>query len=154
MKFQDLLHLARQGFDEAEMRREEMKLRAEDIQELYIILSEKVLRQWTTTSTIPPNAFENGTDEKHGHYNFHKRIEYAVNDFHGARLHQQAFYLTVVHTTTSSLQELTDYLKDEQKRHTRWFLRRNIDNQYQINGDQNAKATTPNINIGNYNVTT
>eukprot|EP00971_Amphidinium_carterae_P142774 2828488-Amphidinium_carterae.1 len=44
------------------------------MKELYIIRSRNVLQQWITTSTIPPNAYENGIDKKHGHYNFHKRI--------------------------------------------------------------------------------
>eukprot|EP00971_Amphidinium_carterae_P033933 667905-Amphidinium_carterae.2 len=76
-----------------------------------------------------------------------RRLSYPQHD---ARLHQQAFYLTVIHATTSSLQELTDYLKNKQKRHTGCFLRRNIDNQYQINRDRIAKSTTHNIDIGQY----
>eukprot|EP00971_Amphidinium_carterae_P111169 2201931-Amphidinium_carterae.3 len=59
-----------------------------------------------TTGTIPLNALEN--DEKQGHYNLHKRIEYANSStqlatLHEEHPHEQAFYSTVVHTTTRSL---------------------------------------------------
>eukprot|EP00971_Amphidinium_carterae_P001770 35366-Amphidinium_carterae.1 len=59
---------------------------------------------------------------------------------HEAQLHQQAFYLTVVHTTSSSLNELKEYLRDEQKRHAGWFLRQDFDNQFQINRDRVARS--------------
>eukprot|EP00971_Amphidinium_carterae_P078203 1547271-Amphidinium_carterae.1 len=136
--FQDLRHVSKQASDDAAIRKQEMKVRAVEIHELYIILSAKVLRQWITTGTIPPNSFENGTDEKHGHYNFHivNRIKYAIGDFvnvylhdypdeypqHEDQVHGQAFCLTIVHTTTSSLKELTTYPKEDPNRRAEWFL--------------------------------
>eukprot|EP00971_Amphidinium_carterae_P030752 605151-Amphidinium_carterae.1 len=98
MKSRDLRHL-QQGFDEREIRQRENKVQSKDMQDLYIIISESILQQWMTTGTIPPKAFDNGTDEKHGHYNFHKRIEYTIGDF--VNLCDKTFYLAIIHTTMS-----------------------------------------------------
>eukprot|EP00971_Amphidinium_carterae_P275936 5475152-Amphidinium_carterae.3 len=91
------------------------------------MLSGKVRRQWTTSGTVPTQSFENGTDDRHAHYNFHKRIEFVVNKFVNLYLHnlpsdypmfedqlhklalKAPLYLTVVHTTSSSLNDLKNY---------------------------------------------
>eukprot|EP00971_Amphidinium_carterae_P140852 2790699-Amphidinium_carterae.1 len=69
---------------------------------------------------------------------------------HEAQLHQQAFYPKEIHMTTRGLQDRIDYLRNELKRHAGWFLRRNIDDQYQISGDKIARSTTHNIDIAQY----
>eukprot|EP00971_Amphidinium_carterae_P069195 1369316-Amphidinium_carterae.1 len=69
------------------------------------------------------------------------------------QLHQQALYLAIVHTTTRNLRDLTDYLRTAQNRQADWFLRRggrDVDYQYPINGDRNARGTTKDIKIGEY----
>eukprot|EP00971_Amphidinium_carterae_P338690 6476160-Amphidinium_carterae.1 len=80
--------------------------------ELPSYIQQSTLVESNSLVTIPPNAFENGTDEKHGHYNLHTRIEYAMGDFMNLYLHnhpddyaqhrdqlQQPFYLAIIHTT-------------------------------------------------------
>eukprot|EP00971_Amphidinium_carterae_P145383 2880970-Amphidinium_carterae.1 len=73
--------LRAQGFDEQQVQQREAELQLEEIQELYIIRSEKKLKQWTMNGTIPFCYLENGMDDKHIWYNFHTRIKYAINDF-------------------------------------------------------------------------
>eukprot|EP00971_Amphidinium_carterae_P325953 6456528-Amphidinium_carterae.1 len=66
---------------EAMIHLEERALREDGLQILYIVLTNKSLRQWTTDGTMPPQAYYNGADDRRGNYNIHKRVERAIKDF-------------------------------------------------------------------------
>eukprot|EP00971_Amphidinium_carterae_P203484 4038138-Amphidinium_carterae.3 len=51
--------------------------------ELYIILPEKALDMWLKLGRLPSVYMENGTDEKHAWYSFHRvlEVQYAINNY-------------------------------------------------------------------------
>eukprot|EP00971_Amphidinium_carterae_P196560 3900871-Amphidinium_carterae.1 len=74
------------------------------------------------------------------------------NDYPQQRqqLLKQPFYLTVVHTTERLLRALSEDLREIQSRTGKWFQRKTLDHQYQIQGDRVGREGSHNINIGKY----
>eukprot|EP00971_Amphidinium_carterae_P279023 5538977-Amphidinium_carterae.5 len=152
-------------FAEEQVQQHEKVLQTEKIIELYIILPQKALDMWLTLGKLPGSYIENGTEEKHSWYNFHKEIQCAMNDFinlylynfplnYKASAHQlteQDFFLTVVHTTERLLEVLQQDLKETQGRGAHWYTRKNLDVQFQIQGERLGREN-PNtmITIGKY----
>eukprot|EP00971_Amphidinium_carterae_P024232 478280-Amphidinium_carterae.2 len=138
MKQHKLTNLREPEFEEEQIQAYEEILKKEKIMEFYI----------------------NGTDDKHAWYNFHTDIEDAINDFiniymynypqQGQQLLKHPYYLTVVHTTERLLRVLSDGLRDIQSRTGKWFQRKTLDHQYQIQGDRIGREGNRTINIGKY----
>eukprot|EP00971_Amphidinium_carterae_P243485 4835185-Amphidinium_carterae.2 len=113
--------------------------------------------------TIPASYLENGTDDRHTWYNFHTRIEYAINDFLNIYLYnypadypqpgrqlQQTHYLVIIHTTTRLINTLKDELKQIQSRNSGWHTKKTLDKQFQIHGDRVQRPSKLSIRIGDY----
>eukprot|EP00971_Amphidinium_carterae_P082601 1633970-Amphidinium_carterae.1 len=72
------------------------------------------------------------------------------NDYpqQGQQLLKQPYYLTVVHTTERPLTVLSEDLRAVQGRPGKWFQRKTLDHQYQI--QQERERSNCAINIGKY----
>eukprot|EP00971_Amphidinium_carterae_P315487 6270749-Amphidinium_carterae.2 len=123
-------------------------------------LNYEVRTSGSSTSIYQNQYFDN---EKHSNYNFHKRIEYAMGDFLNLYLRKrpnnfkqqadqlgQPQYLVIVHMTMECLRDLSEDLKATHGRKADWHTRRNVDMQFQINGDKNGRRTVRPINVGSY----
>eukprot|EP00971_Amphidinium_carterae_P342715 6482119-Amphidinium_carterae.2 len=81
IKQQDFKHLGDDGWEEAQVQQHEQALRTTKILELYTIIPQRAIDAWTFLGTIPASYMENPTDNRHGYYNFHTEMQYAINDF-------------------------------------------------------------------------
>eukprot|EP00971_Amphidinium_carterae_P103928 2058098-Amphidinium_carterae.1 len=102
---------------------------------------------WITCGTVPASYMGNPTDPRHGHYNFHREVQYAITDFinlyiynypedyaqNSAQFTTQHYYFVVVHTTDKLLEQMTHDMKMLTNRDLcGWHSRKDLDYQYQI----------------------
>eukprot|EP00971_Amphidinium_carterae_P006731 132699-Amphidinium_carterae.3 len=85
------------------------------------------------------NKLENGRDDRYTWYNFHTRIEYAINDFLNIYVYyltefpqpgqhlRQPNYLVIVHTRTKLINKLKDNLKQIQNKNSGWYTKKTLD---------------------------
>eukprot|EP00971_Amphidinium_carterae_P307960 6120176-Amphidinium_carterae.1 len=85
---------------------------------------------WITCGKVPVSYIDNPTDERHGYYNFHKEVHYAITDFINLYMYnfqddfsqtavqftQQDYYFAVVHTTDKLLRQMTAELSTATQR--------------------------------------
>eukprot|EP00971_Amphidinium_carterae_P295261 5863565-Amphidinium_carterae.1 len=107
---------------------------------------------WITCGTVPASYMDNPTDGRHGHYNFHKEVQYAITDFINLYVYNypeedyaqsstqftlQNYYFVVVHTTDKLLEQMTHDMKTLTNRDLcGWYSRKDLDHQYQIKGER------------------
>eukprot|EP00971_Amphidinium_carterae_P216559 4298936-Amphidinium_carterae.1 len=87
MKEQNLQHLEQKGYNEIDIVRQEglyEKMKYTTTGALHRTYREGIT---TVNDKYTTSTFDNGRDERHFHYNFHRRIEYAINDFINVYLH-------------------------------------------------------------------
>eukprot|EP00971_Amphidinium_carterae_P042237 829787-Amphidinium_carterae.3 len=104
---------------------------------------------WTKRGKLPASYMDNATDNRHGYYNFHTEVQYAINDYINLCIYNypedysqtalqftsQSYYFTVVHTTDKLLERLQQDLKDK-NRDSNWYSRKDLDRQFQIKGER------------------
>eukprot|EP00971_Amphidinium_carterae_P215213 4271369-Amphidinium_carterae.2 len=99
---------------------------------------------WITCGKVPARYMDNPTDPRHGYYNFHTEVHYAITDYMNLYVHnipddfkstavqftQQDYYFAVVHTTDKLLRQMTAELSYATQRSdmTGWYARKDIDN--------------------------
>eukprot|EP00971_Amphidinium_carterae_P092255 1826800-Amphidinium_carterae.1 len=124
---------------------------------------------WITCGKVPASYMVDPTDNRHGYYNFHTEVHYAITDYMNLYLYnipddckkaalqftQQDYYFVVVHTTEGLLREMTTDIQMTTQRTdmTRWYARKDIDMQYQLKaGKQLGQLSgwTKMINVGKY----
>eukprot|EP00971_Amphidinium_carterae_P257250 5107004-Amphidinium_carterae.1 len=66
------------GWPEQQVVQHEMVLRDTKLLELYTVLPQKTLDMWITCGSLPASYMDNPTDNRHGYYNFHKEVQYAI----------------------------------------------------------------------------
>eukprot|EP00971_Amphidinium_carterae_P001348 26783-Amphidinium_carterae.1 len=81
LKQQNFNTLPDEGWEEAQVQLHEQALRTTKILALYTILPQRAMDAWTLLGTVPASYMENPTDNRHGYYNFHTEVQYAINDF-------------------------------------------------------------------------
>eukprot|EP00971_Amphidinium_carterae_P151659 3006200-Amphidinium_carterae.1 len=154
-----------QKWDEAQVQQMEQKLRDTKLLELYAIIPEKAIDMWK----IPARYIIDPTDPRHGYYNFHTEVHYAITDYMNIYLYNmpedfkrtasqftsQDFYFVVVHTTEGLLREMTADIRMMTQRQdvTGWYSRKDCDSQYQIKAGEvlgRLSEWKKTINIGKY----
>eukprot|EP00971_Amphidinium_carterae_P323341 6425942-Amphidinium_carterae.1 len=118
---------------------------------------------------IPASYMIDPTDNRHGYYNFHTEVHYAITDHMNLYLcnipddykktapqfTQQNYYFVVVHTTEQLLREMTTDLQMSTQRTdmTGWYARKDIDTVYQSKAGEvlgRLSGWTRSINVGKY----
>eukprot|EP00971_Amphidinium_carterae_P350732 6491712-Amphidinium_carterae.3 len=142
-KRDDLTHLRAQQWTEAQVQQNEQELQDAKLLELYTVLPQKALDMWITCGKVPANYMDMPTDPRHGYYNFHTDVHYAITDYINLYLYnipddyrtaavqftQQDYYFAVVHTTDELLRQMTADLQLATQRNdmTGWYARKDID---------------------------
>eukprot|EP00971_Amphidinium_carterae_P230261 4569755-Amphidinium_carterae.1 len=128
LKQQKLNGLRDAGWDEAQEVQHEQVLLDTKLLELYIVLLQRALDMWLKLGRVPASYMDNATDTRHGYYNFHMEVQYAINNFINLYLYNfpedynqtaaqftgQDYYFAVVHTTDKLLEQMTHDLKTAQ----------------------------------------
>eukprot|EP00971_Amphidinium_carterae_P104626 2071979-Amphidinium_carterae.2 len=149
LKLQRLDYLRQLGWEEEHARQHEQVLQETKLRELYIVLPEGALEMWTKLGKLPASYMDNATDNRHGYYNFHTEVQYAIGDYINLYIYNfpedysqtalqftsQSCFFTVVHTTDKLLERLEHDLKDA-NRDSNWYSRKDMDRQFQIKGER------------------
>eukprot|EP00971_Amphidinium_carterae_P044775 880817-Amphidinium_carterae.1 len=166
MKHQRLDNLRQQGWEDGKKHKYDNmnKFYRTPNYSLYIVLPGKATDMWLLHGKLPSSYMENATDNRHGCYNFHTEVQYAINDYVNLYLYNypedysqtavqftgQSYYFTVVHTTDKLLEQLQLDLK-EKNRETHWYARKDMDKQFQIKGERvGREGQWKTIMIGQY----
>eukprot|EP00971_Amphidinium_carterae_P320624 6372794-Amphidinium_carterae.1 len=122
---------------------------------------------WITCGRVPASYITDPTDPRHGYYNFHTEVHYAITDYMNLYLYsipddykksqtrftQQDFYFVVLHTTEGLLREMTTDIQMATQRSDMigWCARKDIDSQCQIKAGEvlgRLSGWTRTINVG------
>eukprot|EP00971_Amphidinium_carterae_P044776 880818-Amphidinium_carterae.1 len=168
MRHQRLDNLRHQGWEEAQVRQHEQVLQNTKLLELYIVLPGKAIDMWQLHGKFPSSSMENATDNRHGYYNVHTEVQYAINDYMNLYLYNypedysqtavqftgQSYYFTMVHTTDKLLEQLQldlNLVLKEKNRETNWYSRKDMDKHFQIKGERvGREGQWKTIMIGQY----
>eukprot|EP00971_Amphidinium_carterae_P323852 6436275-Amphidinium_carterae.4 len=113
----------------------------------------------------------NPTDNRHGYYNFHTEVHYAITESDYMNLYlynrpddyktsavqftQQDYYFVVVHTTEGLLREMTAdiHMSAQRPDLAGWYARKDIHMQYQLKAGEvlgRLSGWTRTLDVGNY----
>eukprot|EP00971_Amphidinium_carterae_P017313 341423-Amphidinium_carterae.3 len=136
------------NWDEEQVQQREQELRDTKLLELYAIIPQKAADMWITCGRVPVSYIADPTDHRRGYYNFHTEAHYAITDYMNLYMYNnpgdykkassqftgQDFHFVVIYTTEGLLRDMTEEIASSTQRNdmTRWYARKDIDNQYQI----------------------